>query len=74
MAPSTKKAIHTVPTGFSTLPPPGPAMPDTATAHCAPSARAAPRAMARTTGSLTAPWAASNASGTPSTPLLTALA
>ena len=48
-------ASHTVPTGLSGLPPPGPAMPVTATARSTPSAPLAPSAIARATASLTAP-------------------
>src|SRR5918995_1888142 len=46
---------QTVPTGFSSLPPSGPAMPVTATAVSAPNRFSAPAAMASATGSDTAP-------------------
>ena len=49
------KAMQTVPTGFSGVPPEGPAMPDVATAQSAPSALRAPSAICRATGSETAP-------------------
>ena len=48
-------AIHTVPTGFSAVPPPGPAMPDVAMAQSVCSNAATPSAICLTTGSLTAP-------------------
>ena len=48
-------ASHTVPTGFSGVPPSGPAMPLTATARSTPIRSRAPLAIARTTSSLTAP-------------------
>ena len=57
-----------VPTGFASLPPPGPAMPVTETAASAPSRSTAPRAIASATGSLTAPCSATSAGSTPSTP------
>ncbi len=43
----TAQANHTVPTGFPGTAPPGPAMPVTATAICAPDRFKAPNAMAR---------------------------
>ena len=48
-------AMHTVPTGFSSVPPPGPAMPLVAIEMSAPVARHAPKAICSTTGMLTAP-------------------
>src|SRR5262250_1384960 len=57
--------MYTVPTGFSALPPSGPAMPVTARPHAEPEMRHTPSAMARATGSLTAPWARRRCSGTP---------
>ena len=60
--PSSATPNQTVPTGFAALPPPGPAMPVTETASVdARAARAAPSAMARATGSLTAPCSAISA-------------
>ena len=48
-------ATHTVPTGFSGVPPPGPATPDVATAQSAPKRSETPFTISRTTSSLTAP-------------------
>ena len=45
-------AIQTVPTGFSGVPPPGPAMPEVATAQSQPNTRIAPNAICSTTGRL----------------------
>jgi len=64
---------HTVPTGLSALPPVGPATPVTATVNCTGAWRIAPAAMARATGSLTAPWASISSAGTPSSSVLAAL-
>lgn len=50
--------------------PPGPAMPVTATAHSARACASAPSTIARTTGSLTAPYAVINDAGTPRHSLL----
>ena len=55
-----------MPTGFSTLPPSGPAMPVIASARSTPARSRAPRAMCSATGALTAPCAAISASLTPS--------
>jgi len=57
---------HTVPTGFSSVPPSGPATPEMDTARVAPDRVRAPWAMAATTGPLTAPWVSSSSAGTPS--------
>ena len=51
---STQK--HTVPTGFSSVPPPGPAIPVIATAVSAPKRASAPSAIAAATSGETAPW------------------
>ena len=48
-------AMHTVPTGLSGVPPPGPAMPDVAMAQSVPNALHAPLTISSTTGMLTAP-------------------
>ncbi len=64
--PRKAQASHTVPTGFSGVPPPGPAIPLTATATSAPERSRAPSAIALTTGSLTAPQRFRTSSGTPS--------
>ena len=56
--------MKTVPTGFSGEPPLGPAMPSPRGEVRAVS-RAAPSAISRATGSLTAPWAASVSARTP---------
>jgi hypothetical protein len=56
--PGSRRMAHakqTVPTGLSGVPPSGPAMPVTATATCAALCDSAPIAIARATGSLTAP-------------------
>ncbi len=65
--------MHTVPTGFSAVPPPGPAIPVVATARSTPLASRRPDAIARATGSLTAPCASRSAGGTPSSSILAAL-
>ena len=64
---------HTVPTGLSGEPPVGPATPVTATLTWAALRCTAPSAMARATGSLTAPCALMSAAGTPSSSVLAAL-
>ncbi len=61
------------PPRLAALPPPGPATPVTATAMSACELASAPSAMARATGSLTAPCPASTASGTPSSSAFAAL-
>ena len=48
-------AIKVKPTGFSSLPPVGPAIPVTETPISAPAARQTPSAIRRAIGSLTAP-------------------
>ena len=68
--PSTSVAIHTVPTGFSSVPPPGPATPVIAIPTRAPVAARTPVAIARTTGSLTAPCSRRSSFGTPSSSML----
>src|SRR5438105_8734116 len=65
---------YTSPTGFSAVPPPGPAMPVTATATSAPSRSRAPRAIASATSADTAPCAARSSSGTPSAACFTSFA
>ncbi len=55
-----------MPTGLAGLPPVGPATPVTATVMLAAERASAPTAIARAVASLTAPWATSVASGTPS--------
>src|SRR5712692_474558 len=64
----------TRPTGFSSLPPPGPAMPVTATATSAPSRSRAPAAIAAAVSAETAPWRSSTGGGTPSSRALTSSA
>src|SRR5213596_293928 len=66
----TRAASHTVPTGFSGVPPPGPAIPVTAMLASAEKSRWAPSAIARTVSSETAPWAWSVSSGTLSAAVL----
>ena len=66
MAPLMHQPNQTVPTGFSGLPPLGPATPVTATDTCALDLSTAPMAMAWATASLTAPCVAINSAGTPS--------
>jgi TrmH family RNA methyltransferase len=65
---------YTRPTGFSGVPPVGPAMPVVETPTSTPRARRTPAAMAAATSALTAPWAMSISCGTPSTSRLTSLA
>jgi len=67
-------AIHTVPTGFSSDPPSGPATPVVEIARSVPSRLRAPRAIATATSSLTAPTRASVSSGTSSRAVFTSLA
>ena len=55
-----------MPTGFSSVPPSGPAMPLTATATDAPLRSLTPRAISRTHASLTAPSVSRVACDTPS--------
>ena len=64
---------HTVPTGFSAEPPPGPAIPVIPTAVSAPKRASAPSAIARATGSDTAPWSSISAASTPSSATLASL-
>ena len=71
--PRTLAAIHTVPTGFSTVPPPGPAIPDVATAQSAPVSTETPCTICITTCSLTAPYLSRVSLSTPSTFVLTSL-
>ena len=59
--------MHTVPTGFSGVPPVGPATPVIAREALDPSRLATPRAIASATGSLTAPVSSSSRRGTPRT-------
>src|SRR5450759_2182158 len=63
-------ATYARPTGLAAPPPPGPAIPVTETAKSAPTRWRAPMAMDRATCALTAPWAASSSSRTPSSPIL----
>ena len=63
---------HTKPTGFSALPPPGPAMPVTETAKSTFSRRRAPSAISPATSDDTAPWRSSDSCETPSTSRFTA--
>ena len=67
-------ASQTVPTGFSGLPPVGPATPVTATLKLAFECAKAPKAMAFATSSLTAPCCAIKVAGTPSISVLASLA
>ena len=67
--PAVAMANQTSPSGFASEAP-GPATPVTATASSASDAASAPSAMARATGSDTAPCAASIACGTPSIAIL----
>ena len=57
--------MNTVPTGFASLPPEGPATPVIDAAQSERSAARTPRASSAATGSLTAPCAASVADETP---------
>ena len=66
-------AIHTMPTGLASEPPPGPATPDVARPQVAPMACFTPLAMALTTASLTAPFASKTAASTPKASRLTSL-
>src|SRR6266851_4591042 len=61
----------TRPTGFSALPPPGPAMPVTATATSTPSRSRAPDAIAAAVSAETAPCRSRTSRGTPSSRALT---
>src|SRR2546421_251683 len=64
--PGPSTCRKTRPTGFSSLPPSGPAMPVTATATSAPSRSRAPAAIAAAVSADTAPWRLSTSGGTPS--------
>ncbi len=66
-------AMATVPTGFSADPPSGPATPVILTPSSVPKRCRTPSAIARATGSLTAPCSASMSSGTPSSRVFTVL-
>ena len=66
-------ANQTSPTGFSGDPPPGPATPVIATVSSASERASAPSAIARATGSDTAPCRAISSAGTPIAPALAAL-
>ncbi len=61
-----------MPTGFAGVPPPGPAIPVTATASVAALRASAPSAISRATASLTAPHRARVSSRTPRSALLAA--
>ena len=74
LSPAVATATATVPTGLAGVPPSGPAMPVMPTPMSASAIARMPSAMARATGSLTAPWASSRAGGTRSTVVLTSLA
>ena len=70
----TAKPNQTVPTGLPALPPPGPAMPVTATARSAAARALRRRRPSRAPpASLTAPCAAISAGGTPSSSILASL-
>jgi hypothetical protein len=71
--PRRAAAICTRPTGLPGVAPPGPAMPVQERAISAPLCASAPSAISRATGSLTAPTAASTASGTPNCAVFIAL-
>jgi acetoin utilization deacetylase AcuC-like enzyme len=72
--PGWATAQWTSPTGFSGVPPVGPAMPVMARATSAPQARRAPSAMAAATSALTAPWARMTSSLTPTSRVFAVLA
>ena len=63
---------QTSPTGFSFVPPPGPAMPVIPTPTSAPNRPIAPSASARATSADTAPWRAISSAGTPASSRLAA--
>ena len=69
-SPRRAQPNQTRPTGLSALPPPGPATPVTLMARSARDRATAPSAMARATGSLTAPCAAIRAGATPTSSVL----
>src|SRR5262249_31452989 len=73
-SPRRTLANQTSRTGFSALPPSGPAIPVMASASSLPLARAAPRAIASTVSRLTAPCARRISPGTPSTRSLASFA
>ena len=66
-APRCASANHTRPTGFSAVPPSGPAIPVTATARSAPLSCRAPPAICSAVDALTAPWACSVRRARPAT-------
>ena len=63
--PRSATETQTSPTGFSSVPPSGPATPVMPTPRSAPSRAIAPSASARATSSETAPWASISAGSTP---------
>lgn len=67
-------AIHTVPTGFSGVPPSGPAIPVVAKEKSLPVRFRTPVAIASAHSRLTAPWVSIIFAGTPNTPVFTELA
>jgi hypothetical protein len=67
------QASHTVPTGLPGTAPPGPGDAGDGHRQLHRRARSAPSAIARATGSLTAPCARISAAGTPSSSVLAAL-
>ena len=73
-SPASPMPNHTVPTGLSSVPPPGPAIPVIATDVSAPSRRSAPRAIAAATSEDTAPCSAISAGSTPSSAIFASLA
>ena len=64
---------QTVPTGFSGVPPPGPAMPVMPIPYCAPKRARAPSASAAATSGETAPWRSISAGGTAASATLASL-
>ena len=72
-APSAANATKTVPTGFSLVPPPGPAIPVVAKANVAFASFRAPSAIARATSSLTAPCSEMRRGSTPNILVLASL-
>ena len=62
-----------MPTGFSSVPPPGPAIPVIPIPTCAPKRSRAPSASAAATSGETAPCAAISSAGTPASAVLASL-
>ena len=73
VSPSYHRPIYIRPTGFSSVPPPGPAIPVTDTQMSLPETRAMPSAISLAVCSLTAPYFSRVSADTPSSSILALL-